>query len=209
MDVSEDVAPTLRAESHNHEPIIIRPTYCCKTDQTGANGLGVSEELAYTLDLANGQAVAQPIAFNARQDPVSGDVTGALDTFGNTQCVAYPDPANTLLAKANMSYRDDTDNVVASAVDVRNLYETPGLSGTLQAKSGGGYSLNYQNPVRIGYRVRRLTPVECLRLMGFPDWWLDVEGASDSVKYKAIGNSIAIPPLEFIFSQIVKVLERK
>ena len=57
------------------------------------------------------------------------------------------------------------------------------------------------------YRVRRLTPTECLRLQGFPDNWLDIEGASDSAKYKAVGNSVAIPCVEFIFSQIVKILE--
>jgi len=115
-----------------------------------------------------------------------------------------PDPANTLLSKGNLSYRGDVDTVVA--VDVRNLNETEELNGTLQSKASGGYSLNYQNPVRIGYHVRRLIPTECLRLQGFPDDWLDIEGASDSAKYKAVGNSVAMPCVDFIFSQIVKVL---
>jgi Fe-S cluster biosynthesis and repair protein YggX len=187
---------------------ITEPTYAIRTAQTSSNGWGITEELSYTLDLAGGQAVAQPIAFNGRQSHISpGVFAGTLDTgHPQAQCVAYPDPANTLLAKSNLSYRGDVDTVVA--VDVRNLNETKELSGTLQSKSGGGYSLNYQNPVRIGYRVRRLTPVECLRLMGFPDWWLDIEGGSDSAKYKATGNSVAIPCVEFVFSQIVKVLER-
>lgn len=94
---------------------------------------------------------------------------------------------------------------VAHAVDCRNLYETEELSGTLQSKPTGGYSLNYQNPVRVGYRVRRLTPTECERLQGFPDGWTDIEGASDTARYKAIGNSIAVPCLDFIYSQLVKV----
>ena len=120
------------------------------------------------------------IAFNGRQDPVSGTVTGALDTCQpQAQCVA---------------------------VDVRNLSETVELSGTLQSKNSGRYSLNYQNPVRIGYRVRRLTPTECLRLQGFPDNWLDIEGASDSAKYKAVGNSVAEPCPNFIFERVMKVL---
>ena len=41
--------------------------------------------------------------------------------------------------------------------------------------------------------VRRLTPLECTRLQGYPDSWLDIPGASDSQKYKALGNSIALP----------------
>lgn len=96
-------------------------------------------------------------------------------------------------------------HAVAHAVDCRNLYETEELSGTLQSKPTGGYSLNYQNPVRVGYRVRRLTPTECERLQGFPDGWTDIEGASDTARYKAIGNSIAVPCLDFIYSQLVKV----
>ncbi len=92
-----------------------------------------------------------------------------------------------------------------AAVDVRNLYETPELSRTLQAKNTGGYSLNYQNPVRVGYAVRRLTPTECERLMGFPDDW--TAGGSDTVRYKALGNSIAIPPLEWIMQRLSEALK--
>lgn len=43
------------------------------------------------------------------------------------------------------------------------------------------------------YTVRRLTPLECTRLQGYPDGWVDIPGASDSAKYKALGNSIALP----------------
>lgn len=95
---------------------------------------------------------------------------------------------------------------VAHAVDCRNLCENEELSGTLQCKSTGGYSLNYQNPVRQGYAVRRLTPLECLRLQGFPDDWLDIEGMSDTAKYKAIGNSVAVPCVEFVMSGIARCL---
>ncbi len=46
--------------------------------------------------------------------------------------------------------------------------------------------------------IRRLTPLECERLQGFPDGWTDLPGASDSARYKALGNSVAIPCVEFI-----------
>lgn len=81
------------------------------------------------------------------------------------------------------------------------------LSGTLQSKPNGGYSLNYQNPVRIGYAVRRLTPLECLRLQGFPDYWLDIDGMSDTQKYKAVGNSVAIPCVDYVMQGIVKAMK--
>ena len=46
--------------------------------------------------------------------------------------------------------------------------------------------------------IRRLTPLECERLQGFPDGWTDIPGASDSARYKALGNSVAIPCVDFI-----------
>jgi len=144
---------------------------------------------------ANGFGVGKP-----------GDVMPTLGT-GDRHAVAYPDPAHTLLSKSNLSFRDDQDTVVS--VDCRNLYENKELSGTLQHKGSGGYSLNYQNPVRLGYVVRRLTPLECLRLQGYPDWWLDVEGMSDSAKYRAIGNSVAIPCVEYVLGGIVEALSCK
>lgn len=50
--------------------------------------------------------------------------------------------------------------------------------------------------------IRRLTPLECERLQGFPDGWTDIPGASDSVRYKALGNSVAIPCVDFIMRGI-------
>ena len=106
-------------------------------------------------------------------------------------------------------YTLNTTEQHAVAYDCRNNVPIEEKSGTLQAKSNGGQSLNYINPVaqRCGfeqkafgkydesgkasclksrdykdatdlivepsYIVRRLTPIECARLQGFPDWWLD------------------------------------
>lgn len=56
------------------------------------------------------------------------------------------------------------------------------------------------------YDIRRLTPLECERLQGFPDGWTDIPGASDSARYKALGNSVAIPCVEFIMSRIAAAL---
>jgi len=55
------------------------------------------------------------------------------------------------------------------------------------------------------YSVRRLTPLECERLQGFPDGWTDIEGASDSARYKALGNSVAIPCVEYVMEGIAQI----
>ena len=53
--------------------------------------------------------------------------------------------------------------------------------------------------------IRRLTPLECERLQGFPDDWTNIPGASDSARYRALGNSVAIPCVEFIMRSLKEV----
>ena len=106
---------------------------------------------------------------------------------------------------------DGTKATIVTAIDCRNSRGTEEVSGTLQAKKTGGYSLNYQNPVLTSI-VRRLTPLECERLQGFPDGWTDIgewtdskgkkHKDADSPRYKALGNSIALPFWDWIDKRI-------
>jgi DNA (cytosine-5)-methyltransferase 1 len=98
----------------------------------------------------------------------------------------------------------------ATAVDCRNYKEIGDISGTLQAKTPAGHSLNYQNPVRTGYVIRRLTPTECERLMAFPDGYTEVghdgKMMSDSTRYQMLGNSIVVNVLAYIMQNIAELL---
>ena len=89
-----------------------------------------------------------------------------------------------------------------AAVDCRNLCEVDNMSATLQAKTNGGYSLNYQNPVRIASLVRRFTPTECGRLQGFPDGWCDDVPHADTAEYKMWGNGMALPCVLYVMQGI-------
>jgi DNA-cytosine methyltransferase len=60
-----------------------------------------------------------------------------------------------------------------------------------------------RHAVTTKYAVRRLTPLECIRLQAFPDNWLDFGGA-DTAKYKAVGNSITVSVVEYIMKRIVE-----
>lgn len=65
-----------------------------------------------------------------------------------------------------------------------------------------------------GLTVRRLTPLECERLQGFPDGWTDIqwrgrEHAPDSPRYKALGNSMAVPVMRWIGEGIQLVEDNK
>lgn len=116
-------------------------------------------------------------------------------------------------------FKDSTDLVCA--VDFRNFRESGEVNGTLQAKESGGQSLNLNNTVRQNMVVRRLTPMECERLQGFPDGWTDirdwvktdkrgreikVKGSADSPRYKALGNSIALPFWDWMLRRMARYL---
>ena len=61
----------------------------------------------------------------------------------------------------------------------------------------------------IQYIVRRLTPLECCRLQGFPDWWEDGVEGSDSVRYKMWGNGMALPNMLHVMRGIAKQHEKE
>ena len=111
-------------------------------------------------------------------------------------------------------FKDGTDLVCA--VDCRNFRDGGEINGTLQEKESGGQSLNLNNTVRQNMVVRRLTPLECTRLQGFPDGWVDigdwtdekgrVHKEADAPKYKALGNSIALPFWRWMFGRMAAYL---
>lgn len=112
----------------------------------------------------------------------------------------------------------DPQKVMVAAVDCRNSKEDPNINGTLQAKSTGGTGTNFNNVCRQGAIVRRLTPLECERLQGYPDGWTDIgewvdskgklHKPADSPRYKALGNSIALPFWQFLARRMCAQYER-
>jgi DNA (cytosine-5)-methyltransferase 1 len=146
-----DPIPTL-SKAHSHA--VAQPTYAVRTANTTANGHGISKETAHTLDLANGQAVAQPIV--APSLTASNDPSRSPQSSEVTQQVA--------------------------AVHAASM------------------------------AVRRLTPIECERLQGFPDNytnipWRKSAEAPDGPRYKALGNSMAVPVMRWIGQRIAQVDE--
>jgi DNA (cytosine-5)-methyltransferase 1 len=101
------------------------------------------------------------------------------------------------------------------AVDFRNQSISDDVTGTLQSKSNGGYSLNYQPGIlQPTMAIRRLTPTECERLQGFPDGWTKIpyrnkpeEVCPDGPRYKACGNSMAVPVMRWI-GQRIQMIEQ-
>ena len=208
MNCSENISGTLRAQEHGHQPLVyenhgidsrytgphkVAPTMSARygtggnnvplveqeadaiciagnivdrQPQNGGNGLGCQDELAYTLTATDRHCIY------ARQ---------RVDEFKDGKVVS---------TQSARQHKDATDLVVdVAGLDCRNAAENGDLCGTLQ-KGTSGSSLNSIHPIRNGLLIRRLTPLECERLQGFPDGWTDIPNASDSARYKALGNSV-------------------
>lgn len=91
---------------------------------------------------------------------------------------------------------------------VGRVYGTNGISPTLSTMQGGS-----QEPkVLVNFRVRKLTPRECWRLQGFPDWAFDQAknaGLSDSQLYKQAGNSVTVPVVRLIAERMALANEAR
>lgn len=156
---------------------------------SGPDGVGVQADHAYTLEArAEVQAVAH--AIRTAQ-------TGSNGWGINTDGVAY-----TL---------DSAQQAVAFAQNQRNEVRTMDVAGALAAEPGA----KQQTYMQQGMAVRRLTPVECERLMGFPDSYTSIpwrkkpaEDCPDGPRYRALGNSWTIPVVRWIGQRIDSVLSR-
>ena len=130
-----------------------------------------------------------------------GQVTGTLTANNAGGNQRMPDKENFNCVIASVDCRNGTENEVNDAL-----------------QSNSAHSLNGNNVVRCRYIVRRLTPLECERLQGYPDGWTDigewtdsngkVHKSSDAARYKALGNSIALPPWKWVLKRICACYER-
>ena len=90
--------------------------------------------------------------------------------------------------------------------DGRNLETQTDLAYSLNAPQGGGR--RHENNILAGTGVRRLTPVECLRLQGFEDTWLDLDPPlSDSAKYRMCGNAVTLNVGRWLARRMRRILE--
>lgn len=230
MDCSIDVTGTLRAQEHGHQPLVfenhgidsrytgphkVAPTMSARygtggnnvplvrqehsaiciagniidrQPENGGNGFGYQEDLAYTLTATDKHAVM----FSRQRVDVFKD-----DDVASTQSARQ--------------HKDATDLVYQQAIFGQSQFGNYSEGcATLRAQGGdnGGGSENLvtNTTASASLLIRRLTPLECERLQGFPDGWTNIPNASDAARYKALGNSVAIPCVEYIMHGLALVL---
>ena len=158
------------------------------------NGRGWNDEgLMYTLDAA----ATQGVAYSIREDAIAGNFSATPLTVT---------PALQALRPSVQSHHAQT--FIAQAVDVYNQAIDGDVTATITRAVGGS---NTSGPkIMQSMAVRRLTPVECERLQGFPDNytnipWRGKPESPDSLRYKAMGNSMAVPCMKWIGERIEMV----
>lgn len=95
------------------------------------------------------------------------------------------------------------------AITIRGNWQV-NMSPTFSTLTSQSYSAGQRGtPKILAIRPRRLTPLECERLQGFPDYYTALPGASDTARYKALGNSMAVPCMAWIGRRIARVDAKK
>ena len=234
---TDDRAPTLTAAagmSGNNQPVVCAGFKLGNSEQ--ARSIGYQEELSPTLNAECGgnkpAVVAPAVALDMTHacDVIRecGEQVPALQarmgTGGNQVPLTYgigngqANEASIMGEEVSQTLNTmhDVQAVMCSSIDFRNFREGGEVNGTLQAKESGGQSLNLNNTARQHMVVRRLTPMECERLQGFPDHWTDIgewidgkgkrHKPSDSPRYKALGNSIALPFWDWMLRRMARYL---
>ena len=253
MDCSENVAGTLRAQMHSHQPLVLESNQ----EHAVVRNDSVSPTLPASMGMGGGYVpmVYENHGIDSRYTgphSVVPTISARCGTGGNNVPLVGAEPevycivgnvidrepengGNGCGYQQNISYtltamdrhavfsRQRTDvftkNNVVSTESARQHKDATDLImqpyqetvGTLVRSDHKGISNQYVNDDKciVGgiNLIRRLTPLECERLQGFPDGWTNIPSASDSARYKALGNSVAIPCVEFVMKGIATVLK--
>ena len=201
MEFSENVSGTLRAQEHGHQPLVLRPTGPKVYENHGIDGRYTGpHDVAPTMSARYGTGGNNiPLVQQEEVICIAGNAIDRQPQNGGNGLGCQEDLAYTLTTT-------DRHAVV-------ELYQkTVGALCRGDEKGIGNQYVSQDKCIinascsETHHLIRRLTPLECERLQGFPDGWTDIPGASDSARYKALGNSVAIPCVEFIMSRIAAAM---
>ncbi len=198
MDVRVDKTATLRAQMGNHQPLIFE-----------SHGM----DARYRQMDSVAPAMSARCGTGGNNVPLVGEQVYCL--AGNTIDREPENGGNGIGYQENVSYTltgfDRHAVFRRQRVDAFTTDEIAGTQSARQSKDATDLILHTCElmgdkdlPILL---IRRLTPLECERLQGFPDGWTDIPGASDSARYKALGNSVAIPCVDFVMKCMVDAIQ--
>ena len=222
---AEEVAPTLKGSPSGN----CMPSVMCLHDQ-GGQRMDVCENMTGTLRAS--EKGHQPLVYenhgvDARireSGEVSPTVTARYGTGGgNTPLVQEPNEVYCIVGniidrqpenggngcgyQENLAYTITTvDRHAVYARQRVDEFRNDDIASTQSARQAKDATDLVVEPDRqYAQLIRRLTPWECELLQGFPLGWTDIPSASDSARYRALGNSIPVPCVEFIMKSLQAV----
>ena len=222
---AEEVAPTLKGSPSGN----CMPSVMCLHDQ-GGQRMDVCENMTGTLRAS--EKGHQPLVYenhgvDARireSGEVSPTVTARYGTGGgNTPLVQEPNEVYCIVGniidrqpenggngcgyQENLAYTITTvDRHAVYARQRVDEFRNDDIASTQSARQAkDATDLVVEPEWQYAQLIRRLTPWECELLQGFQLGWTDIPSASDSARYRALGNSVAIPCVEFIMKSLQAV----
>ena len=194
----------------------------------GGKGALIQEDKSATLSTLQDQTLFQPVVYAIGNEQANQsftkEKTGTLNCMHDQQAIVLFEPRSQdgvprvhgeISPTLNTAQGGQRQPCVAQYIDTSHaddVVRVDDVTAHIQARDykGGKLVLNHI--------VRRLTPLECERLQGFPDGWTDIgewvdskgkfHKEADSPRYKALGNSIAIPPWKWVLKRMCACYER-
>lgn len=222
----EELSPTLNAECGGNKPAVVAPAAMVfDTTQITSKENGSQPEFGKPCHTLNANAHVPCVALDMTHacDVIRecGEQVPALQarmgTGGNQVLLTYQDVTGTLSPGAHAGSYNGQD----AYNDMLVCGASPDVAHALRAKANCAYREDAETYPVQNMVVRRLTPLECERLQGFPDGWTDigdwvktdkrrreikVKGSADSPRYKALGNSIALPFWDWMLRRMARYL---
>ena len=206
MAYSENITGTLRAQERGHQPLVLNPADPLLYENYGIDSRYTGpHKVAPTLSARMGTGGLNTSLVQQVPEEVICIAGNAIDRqpqnggngFGWQRDISYTlttSDRHSVYARQRVDqFRDDE---IASTESARQHKDATDLV----CQPPSTWDADCRN------LIRRLTPLECERLQGFPDGWTDIPGASDSARYKALGNSVAIPCVEYLMQRVAMVI---
>ena len=191
MECSLDITGTLRAQEHGHQPLVYE-NHGIDSRYTGPHKVAPTMSARYGTGGNNVPLVEQEQVFCITGNAIDRQPQNGGNGIGYQAHLAY-----------TLTATDHHAVFSRQRVDIFKDGEVTSTQSARQHKDATDLVLQGTDQPRL---IRRLTPLECERLQGFPDNWTAIPNASDSARYKALGNSVAIPCVDYVLRGISLVL---
>lgn len=203
--IGEDVIPAMRENSYKDPHFVVIPYRKSRRAHHDEDWeTWEQDEFSNTLnpfDLGNDVRTCDVVV----EVPLTEEVVAALSASGVGTCGADDNQAQAGHLIPVLGFNIDPESGQGADLKARPTDHAPALTANwLEKITDRGLRVV---EVTTSYRVRRITPVECERLQGFPDGHTDINDAADSHRYRQMGNAVAVPCAAWVLARIKAVHE--